>query len=63
MQSVDRCLRIGDRILLLTLDENYLLPCKVMLYSFFTSNHGEKDVFNCVDEHEKNLTMRRLYEK
>ena len=30
--------------LLLTLDENYLMPCKVMLYSFFASNQGEKDV-------------------
>lgn len=30
--------------LLLTLDENYLLPCKVMLYSFFASNPGEQDV-------------------
>ena len=30
--------------LLLTLDENYLLPCKVMLDSFFASNPQEKDV-------------------
>lgn len=30
--------------LLLTLDENYLLPCKVMLDSFFASNPREKDV-------------------
>lgn len=30
--------------LLLTLDENYLLPCKVMLYSFFANNSGENDV-------------------
>lgn len=30
--------------LLLTLDENYLLPCKTMLYSFFASNPEEKDV-------------------
>lgn len=30
--------------LLLTLDENYLLPCKVMLESFFASNPQEKDV-------------------
>lgn len=30
--------------LLLTLDENYLLPCKVLLYSFFTNNPGETDV-------------------
>lgn len=30
--------------LLLTLDENYLLPCKVMLYSFFASNPSETDV-------------------
>ena len=30
--------------LLLTLDENYLSPCKVMLYSFFASNPGERDV-------------------
>ena len=30
--------------LLLTLDENYLLPCKVMLDSFFASNPNESDV-------------------
>ena len=30
--------------LLLTLDENYLLPCRVMLDSFFTSNPGEENV-------------------
>ena len=30
--------------LLLTLDENYLPPCKVMLYSFFASNPNETDV-------------------
>lgn len=30
--------------LLLTLDENYLLPCKVMLDSLFASNPQEKDV-------------------
>ena len=30
--------------LLLTLDENYLLPCKVMLRSFFAANPSEKDV-------------------
>jgi len=30
--------------LLLTLDENYILPCRVMLYSFFISNPNEKDV-------------------
>ena len=30
--------------LLLTLDENYLLPCKVMLDSFFASNPNETDV-------------------
>lgn len=30
--------------LLLTLDENYLLPCKVMLDSFFASNSDETDV-------------------
>lgn len=30
--------------LLLTLDENYLLPCKVMLDSFFASNPNEADV-------------------
>lgn len=30
--------------LLLTLDENYLMPCKVMLNSFFTSNSNEADV-------------------
>ena len=30
--------------LLLTLDENYLMPCKVMLYSFFASNPEERDV-------------------
>ena len=30
--------------LLLTLDENYLLPCKVMLRSFFAANPTEKDV-------------------
>ena len=30
--------------LLLTLDENYLPPCKVMLDSFFASNPGEKNV-------------------
>ena len=30
--------------LLLTLDENYLLPCKVMLDSFFASNSAERDV-------------------
>lgn len=30
--------------LLLTLDENYLLPCKVMLYSLFASNPNEQDV-------------------
>ena len=30
--------------LLLTLDENYLLPCKVILDSFFASNPQEKDV-------------------
>ena len=30
--------------LLLTLDENYLLPCKVMLDSFFASSPQEKDV-------------------
>ena len=30
--------------LLLTLDKNYLLPCKVLLYSFFTNNPGETDV-------------------
>lgn len=30
--------------LLLTFDENYLLPCKVMLYSFFANNAGENDV-------------------
>ncbi len=28
--------------LLLTLDENYLMPCKVMLDSFFASNSNEK---------------------
>ena len=27
--------------ILLTLDENYLLPCKVMLDSFFASNPAE----------------------
>ncbi len=30
--------------LLLTLDENYLLPCKVMLYSFFTNNMDQRNV-------------------
>ena len=30
--------------LLLTLDENYLLPCKVMLDSFFASNPNERGV-------------------
>ena len=30
--------------LLLTLDENYLPPCKVMLCSFFASNPNETDV-------------------
>ena len=30
--------------LLLTLDENYLMPCKVMLYSFFASNPEERGV-------------------
>lgn len=30
--------------LLLTLDENYLLPCKVLLYSFFANNQNETDV-------------------
>lgn len=30
--------------LLLTLDENYLLPCRVMLDSFFASNPNESDV-------------------
>lgn len=30
--------------LLLTLDENYLLPCKIMLYSFFSSNPDERNV-------------------
>ena len=30
--------------LLLTLDENYLPPCRVMLYSFFASNPEERDV-------------------
>lgn len=30
--------------LLLTLDENYLLPCKTMLYSFFASNPAVQDV-------------------
>ena len=30
--------------ILLTLDENYLLPCKVMLDSFFASNPAETDV-------------------
>lgn len=30
--------------LLLTLDENYLMPCKVMLYSFFASNPEERAV-------------------
>ena len=30
--------------LLLTLDENYLLPCKVMLYSLFASNQNERDI-------------------
>ena len=30
--------------LLLTLDENYLMPCKVMLDSFFASNPNEADV-------------------
>ena len=30
--------------LLLTLDENYLPPCKVMLCSFFASNPNEADV-------------------
>ena len=30
--------------ILLTLDENYLLPCKVMLDSLFTSNPAETDV-------------------
>ena len=30
--------------LLLTLDENYLLPCKVMLDSFFSINPNESDV-------------------
>ena len=30
--------------LLLTLDENYLLPCMVMLDSFFASNPDEKNV-------------------
>ena len=30
--------------LLLTLDENYLLPCKVMLRSFFAAAPNEKDV-------------------
>ena len=30
--------------LLLTLDENYLLPCKVLLDSFFASNPTERDV-------------------
>ena len=30
--------------LLLTLDENYLLPCKVLLYSFFANNPTETDV-------------------
>ena len=28
----------------MTLDENYLMPCKVMLYSFFASNSEEQDV-------------------
>lgn len=30
--------------LLLTLDENYLLPCRVMLDSFFTSIPAEENV-------------------
>ena len=30
--------------ILLTLDENYLLPCKVMLDSLFASNPAETDV-------------------
>lgn len=30
--------------LLLTLDENYLLPCKVLLYSFFSNNQNETNV-------------------
>lgn len=30
--------------LLLTLDKNYLLSCKVMLYSFFTNNMDERNV-------------------
>lgn len=30
--------------LLITLDENYLLPCKVMLRSFFASNPVEREV-------------------
>ena len=30
--------------LLLTLDENYLMPCKVMLKSFFASNPNERGV-------------------
>ena len=29
---------------LLTLDENYLLPCKVLLYSFFANNQNETNV-------------------
>ena len=30
--------------LLLTLDEKYLMPCKVILDSFFASNPNEKNV-------------------
>lgn len=30
--------------LLVTVDENYLMPCKVMLHSFFASNPNETDV-------------------
>ncbi len=30
--------------LLITIDENYLFPCKIMLHSFFASNPNEHDV-------------------
>ena len=46
--------------LLLTLDENYLQPCKVMLYSFFANNSSEKNV--TIYLLHSNITTEKLEE-